>query len=207
MYVCLIWDNRSWLRGKTPWIHASVMSNLGPLTYRVKTDEGGVWQRHVEQIRKTSENYTQSTATDTALNERYFSPPTNNTFARETRAIPCHAKPNTDHGVWSTDPPTPRKRNKLVHQLHRLNDVTLCATGNQRRYWLPSDFHLVFALNVWGIIILTKWTDIISKSFVMIFWLFIDIVFHVHTVIRILADTCVGYATGFLHFINCLYRI
>ena len=74
-------------RGKIPWIHA--MSSLGPLTYQVKTDEGGVWRRHVDQMRKTSENYTESTATVTVPIERYYPPPTNIT-PPETPAIPYH---------------------------------------------------------------------------------------------------------------------
>ena len=75
-------------RGKIPWIHATVMSSLGPLTYQVNTDEGGVWRRHVDQMRKTSENYTESTATVTAPTERYYPPPTNNITPPETPAIP-----------------------------------------------------------------------------------------------------------------------
>ena len=81
-------------RGKTPWIHAIVMSSLGPLTYQVKTDEGGVWRRHVNQMRKTSENYTESIATVTAPNERYSPPSTNNIIptGNTSNSLSCKTK-------------------------------------------------------------------------------------------------------------------
>lgn len=86
-------------RGKIPWIHATVMSSLGPLTYQVKTDEGGVWRRHVDQMRKSSENYTESTATVTAPTERSYPQPTNNITPPETPAIPYRAKQSTDPSI------------------------------------------------------------------------------------------------------------
>ena len=94
-------------RKKIPWIHATVMSSLGPLTYQVKTDKGGVWRHHVDQMRKSSENYTESTATVTVPTERYYPPPTSNITPPETPAIPYRAKPSTDHRICSTDPSTP----------------------------------------------------------------------------------------------------
>lgn len=50
--------------GNIPWIHATVTSCLGPLTYQVKTDEGGVWRRHVDQMRRAAETHTEKTVND-----------------------------------------------------------------------------------------------------------------------------------------------
>lgn len=57
-------------------------------------------------MRKTSENYTESTATVIVPTERYYPPPTNIT-PPETPAIPYRVKPSTDPSICSTDLSTP----------------------------------------------------------------------------------------------------
>jgi hypothetical protein len=84
------------------------------LTYQVKTNEGGVWRRHVDQMRKTSENMT-SVVTDTynlntlVPNEMHSPTSTNNTVLPGTPAIPSCAKTSTDRSIPSTDRSTPNK--------------------------------------------------------------------------------------------------
>jgi hypothetical protein len=89
-------DNLSWLEitgRNTPWIHAIVTSSLGQLTYQVKTNEGGVWRRNVNQKRKISENVTIA-VTDTfnpntlVSNEMHSATSTNNTFSPGIPTIP-----------------------------------------------------------------------------------------------------------------------
>lgn len=41
-------------RGNLPWIYATIQSKLGPLSYKVETEEGSVWRRHVDQMIRTS---------------------------------------------------------------------------------------------------------------------------------------------------------
>lgn len=60
-------------RGNIPWIHATVTSCLGPLTYQVKTDEEGVWRRHVDQMRRAAETLTEKTVND-ALQPSFSEP-------------------------------------------------------------------------------------------------------------------------------------
>ena len=36
------------------WINASVSEKLGPLSYKVKTEENGLWRRHADQMTKTA---------------------------------------------------------------------------------------------------------------------------------------------------------
>lgn len=60
-------------KGNIPWIHATVTSCLGLLTYQVKTDEGGVWRRHVDQIRRAAETLTEKTVND-ALQPSFSEP-------------------------------------------------------------------------------------------------------------------------------------
>lgn len=60
-------------RGNIPWINATVTSCRGPLTNQVKTDEGGVCRRHVDQMRRAAETLTEKTNND-ALQPSFSEP-------------------------------------------------------------------------------------------------------------------------------------
>ncbi|XP_033125619.1 uncharacterized protein K02A2.6-like [Anneissia japonica] len=40
-------------RGKDKWIAGEVTKKNGPLSYDIRTQEGGTWKRHIEQLRET----------------------------------------------------------------------------------------------------------------------------------------------------------
>lgn len=52
----------------------------------LKTNKVGLWRRHVDQMRKTLENYTERTGTDKALDESFLQPLTNITAPLEPQA-------------------------------------------------------------------------------------------------------------------------
>lgn len=60
-------------RGNIPWINATVTSCRRPLTNQVKTDEGGVCRRHVDQMRRAAETLTEKTNND-ALQPSFSEP-------------------------------------------------------------------------------------------------------------------------------------
>lgn len=122
-------------RGQTPWIHATVIASLGPLTYQVKTEEGGVWRRHIDQMRRTSENMRERTVTDTldsksvVPNEIYAAPPTNDTISPGTPAIPSRATQSTNRNIPCADRSTGGKPHVVPKQI-----VTQTPPSCERRY-------------------------------------------------------------------------
>ena len=47
---------RDYRERKKPWMHATIQRKTGPLSYKVKTNEGAIWPRHIDQIRNTATN-------------------------------------------------------------------------------------------------------------------------------------------------------
>ncbi len=57
------------LRPGDPYVHATVISKLGPVTYMVKTQDGQSWKRHVEQLKDLATSHSPTPLTTTSITD------------------------------------------------------------------------------------------------------------------------------------------